>query len=475
MDKKRKTGSKSGFPSIVYVAAGIAAVAGILFGYDTGIISGAILFIVDDFHLSSSQESVAVAMVLVGAIIGAAAGGYLADKLGRRKSIIAASVIFILGTAIVVISRDLGIFLVGRLLIGSAIGIASFIGPMYISEVSPKRIRGAMVSLNQLMVTVGILVSYGVSLFFASSADWRAMFLVGAIPATILLIGMFGMPSSPRWLVLKNRIADATKVIRRFIGPQAPEQEVTDSLTEMQSAVKQQKGVKISDLFSPHVKMATIIGVGLAILQQATGINTVIYYAPTIFELAGFQGASASITASVFVGIVNVLLTIVSIFLVDRLGRRPLLLMSLTGMIIALFGLGGAFMSNVQGGGLGMLTVVLLMIYVASFAIGLGPVFWLLISEIYPLRVRGPAMSLATVANWGANFVISITFLGLISIFGTGGVFILYAIIGILAWIFIWRLVPETKNLSLEEIEKKIEAHEHHKPKEALHFEKKTT
>ncbi|MDW5561875.1 MAG: sugar porter family MFS transporter [Methanomassiliicoccus sp.] len=469
MDSKGRKEPRSRYPMIVFVAAAVAAVGGILFGYDTGVISGAILFIVKDFDLSSSQESVAVSIVLVGAIIGAASGGYMADHLGRRRSIILASLMFLLGTIIVVASQGLDPFLVGRLFIGAAIGIASFICPMYISEVSPKGIRGSMVSLNQLMVTVGILLAYFVSLFFASSSDWQAMFLVGMVPAAVLLVGIFVMPNSPRWLVLKSRHDDAVKVIKRFHSPQDPDSEITDTINEMEAAVRKERGAKIKDLFTDKLRLATMIGVGLAILQQATGINTVIYYAPTIFQLAGFQGASASISASIWVGVTNVALTVVSIFLVDRIGRRPLLLISLTGMVIALLGLGISFQMISGGGDVGTITVALLMLYVASFAIGLGPVFWLLISEIYPLRARGQAMSLATVANWMANFVISLTFLGLIDLLTTGGVFLLYAIIGILAFVFIWKLVPETKGLSLEEIEKKIEAHEHHVPKEALH------
>jgi len=465
---RKKNGPASNFPAIVYVAAGIAAIAGILFGFDTGIISGAILFIVNDFSLSSAQESLAVSMVLIGAVAGAASGGLLAQRLGRRRSIIAASLVFLVGTAIVVFSPELRMFLVGRLVIGAAIGIASFIGPMYISEVSPKRIRGGMVSLNQLMITVGILLSYVVSLFFAPSANWRAMFLVGMVPAAILLVGISIMPSSPRWLVFKGRTAEASQVIRRFLGPAVPDPEVETSVAEMESRIKAQRGTKLSELFSPQVKMATLIGVGLAILQQATGVNTVIYYAPTIFQFAGLSTAATAISASVIVGAINVVFTVVSIVLVDRLGRRPLLLVSLSGMIIALLGLGGAFMGSPQGGNLGTLAVILLMVYIASFAVGLGPIFWLLISEIYPLRVRGPAMSLATVANWTSNLIISITFLGLVDLLGKSGVFFLYAAIGIIAWSFVWRLVPETKNVSLEEIEKRIEAEREHRPKEGV-------
>lgn len=437
-------------PPLAYVAAAVAAIGGILFGFDTGIISGAILFVQQDFSMTLSERSWAVSIVLVGAIIGSASGGYLSDKLGRRKSIISSAVLVIIGTAVIAASSDIYLFFAGRFVIGTGIGIASFISPMYISEVAPKSIRGAMVSLTQLMVTVGILVAYLVSLYFSPSGNWKAMFLAAVIPAAALLIGMIVLPSSPRWLVFKGKIDNAKRVAEEF---SYDKEKADEAIHQMEVENEEQKNTKINELWSPAIRRLAVIGIMLAILQQATGINTVIYFAPTIFEFAGYADAAASIAASVGVGIVNVILTIISIFLVDRVGRRPLLLISLSGMILSLLGLSAVF--TIGAASLGVYTAVFLMAYIASFAIGLGPIFWLLIAEIYPLRVRGKAMSVATVANWASNFIISLTFLGLVGLLGTNGVFFIYAIVGVFSLIFVWKFIPETKGLSLEEIAEK--------------------
>jgi len=439
---------------IVLVVAAIAAVAGILFGFDTGVISGAILFINEEFSLTSVTTEVAVSAVLMGAIIGALFGGPLSDRVGRRSSILAASLIFLVGTFVVVLSPIFSIFLIGRILIGIAIGIASFVAPLYISEIAPEHIRGALVSLNQLLITIGILIAYGVNYYFAAAGDWRAMFLAGVIPGTVLLIGMFLMPRSPRWLVFMNRSTDAATVLKKIRGTA----DVSDELGEIERSVRTEGAGTWSDLVAPAVRLPLLLGVGLAILQQATGINTVIYYAPTIFQFAGLAEATASIAATVGIGVVNVLVTLIAIWLVDRAGRRPLLLWSLAGMGIAMLILGVGFALENSGAGmaavsLGQITAASLIIYVAAFALGLGPIFWLLIAEIYPLSVRGLAMSLATVTNWAANFIIAATFLSLVDLIGESGVFLLYALIALLAWIFIFKLVPETKGLSLEQIE----------------------
>ncbi|MCM2466243.1 sugar porter family MFS transporter [Methanoculleus oceani] len=439
---------------LVLVVAAIAAVAGILFGFDTGVISGAILFINEEFSLTSVTTEVAVSAVLMGAIIGALFGGPLSDRVGRRSSILAASLIFIVGTFVVVLSPLFSIFIVGRILIGIAIGVASFVAPLYISEIAPESIRGALVSLNQLLITVGILIAYGVNYYFAAAGDWRAMFLAGVIPGTVLFIGMFLMPRSPRWLMFVNRRDAAAKVLQKIRGTA----DVSEELDEIERGVRTEGAGTWSDLIAPAVRLPLLLGVGLAILQQATGINTVIYYAPTIFQFAGLAEATASIAATVGIGIVNVLVTLIAIWLVDRAGRRPLLLWSLAGMGIAMLILGIGFALENSGAGgaavsLGQITAVSLIIYVASFALGLGPIFWLLIAEIYPLSVRGLAMSLATVTNWAANFIIAATFLSLVDLIGESGVFLLYALVALLAWLFVFKLVPETKGLSLEQIE----------------------
>lgn len=460
MNARGEEPKRSGITPLVYIAAAVAAIGGVLFGYDTGVISGAILFITGEFNLSPVFEEVATSSVLVGAILGAISGGLLADRIGRRPSIIAASAVFLAGTGIVVAATGLSVFLIGRVLIGIAIGVASFVVPLYISEIAPSVFRGSMVSLNQLFITLGILVSYGVDYLFSASGNWRAMFAFGAVPATLLLIGMFLLPGSPRWLVAHQQTDRAAVVLQKIRGTR----DVSGELDDISRSVRTQKADSWSDLLAPSMRMPLIVGLGLAILQQLTGINTVIYYAPTIFQFAGLHSAAASIAATAGVGVVNVLATVAAVILVDRAGRRPLLLVGIAGMVVSLAVLGAGFAFGGAGPGeglLGLITAVSLTAYVASFAIGLGPVFWLLIAEIYPLNVRGRAMSVATIANWAANFLITLTFLTLAGVLGRAGVFWLYALVGIVAWFFVFRLVPETKGLTLEAIEEHFKAGRH--------------
>jgi sugar porter (SP) family MFS transporter len=450
---------KARVTGFVILVAIIAAIGGLLFGYDTGVISGAILFLTRQFHLNSALEEFTTSTVLIGAIIGAILGGVFADRIGRRWSIIGGAAAFIIGTLIATLAADEFVLILGRIVVGMAIGVASFIVPMYISELAPPQARGAMASLNQVGLTLGILVAYGVDYIYAAGGLWRAMFVWGLVPSVILLAGMLFMPSSSRWLLSKHREQEARNVLQKVRGTS----DVEGEIQETEEEIKAETGGGLAVLKTPPLRMPLIIGVGLAILQQVTGINTVIYYAPTIFQAAGFHSASTSIAATASVGAVNLIVTIIAAFLVDRLGRRPLLLISLTGMVLGLVLLGLAFLFShgTTTSFLGTLTVISLMIYIAAFAIGMGPVFWLLISEIYPLNVRGTAMSLATVANWAANFLIAVTFLSFVNVLTEGGTFLMYAVVGVLAWIFAFRLVPETKGKTLEQIQQHWQAGKH--------------
>lgn len=437
--------------SFVYSLAIIAALSGLLFGYDTGVISGAILFVQKEFALSPQVEGVIVSAVLFGAILGAAFSGRLADRFGRRNMIITASLFFIAGSLLTALTSGLILLGVGRIIVGLAIGIASYTAPLYISEIAPQDVRGKLVSFNQLAITCGIVVSYLVDFAFAHVVEgWRWMFGMAVVPALILLIGMIFLPETPRWLVSRNRDLTAKIILRKVEGKENVDKEV-DTIRHTLELEKNTGGFK--ELFKGWVRPALVIGIGLAFFQQVTGINTVIYYAPTIFNLAGFESNAASILATVGVGIVNVLMTIVALWLVDKVGRRPLLLWGLIGMIIALFALGLAFFLPSLSVMLHIISVVSLMVYVAAFAIGLGPIFWLMIAEIYPLKIRGLAMSMATVANWLFNLIVALTFLSLIHGLGASVTFWLYAFLSILAWIFCYKKVPETKGKSLEEIE----------------------
>jgi MFS transporter, SP family, galactose:H+ symporter len=432
----------------IYIIAIISGISGMLFGYDTGVISGAILFIKQEFSLSSLIQGIVVSAVLIGAIIGAFMGGSMADRFGRRKMIIVASIIFAAGAIGTSLAPEIITLIIGRIIVGIAIGMASFIAPLYISELSPPKIRGSLVTFNQLFITVGIVISYGVDYALAPINGWRYMLGLAAIPAVILLISMSFMPRSPRWLVNEGKKDKARSTLIKIRKRSDVEDELDEIITSLS---KQKAGWK--ELFNPLIKPAMIVGVLLAIFQQVTGINTVIYYAPTIFEFAGFHSSAAAIFATFVVGFVNVGFTIVAIFLLDRIGRRKLLLIGLAGMSGTLIMLGIVFFLPSLLNVLGTLAAAILMAYVGFFAIGLGPVFWLLISEIYPLKVRGLAMSIVTEANWGSNLVIALTFLILIQLLGRAGTFWLYGAVGIIALIFTYTYVPETKGRTLEEIE----------------------
>jgi sugar porter (SP) family MFS transporter len=434
----------AGGPFVAVVAA-VAALGGFLFGYDTGVISGALLFIKQDFGgLSSFLQGAVVSGLLLGATLGALVAGRMADALGRRPTIVVAALTFVVGIVVVLVSTGVWVMIAGRFVIGLGIGLVSMTVPLYISEVAPPSHRGALVSLNQLMIVSGILVAYLVDYAFAGASNWRAMFAVGLIPAVLLGVGMLFLPETPRWLVGRGRLDQARRVLARTHDENSLEEEVR--------AVEQERG-RGRDwraLLAPGLRPLLIVGVGLAVLQQVTGINTVIYYAPTILQQTGLS-SSTSILASVSVGAINLVMTVVSIFLIDRLGRRPLLLASLTGMVVSLGGLGAAFALGL-GSGLSWIALFFLVAYVGSFAVGMGPVFWLLIAEIYPLRLRGQAMSVATAANWLSNFAVGLTFLLLIDTLGRAGTFWLYALVGVVAIAFSWRFVPETKGRTLEQI-----------------------
>ena len=437
-------------------AAAITATGGLLFGYDTGVISGALLFIRQDFELTSFLEGIIVSFLLVGAMVGALSGGPLSDRIGRRPTTLLAAIIFGLGAVAVAFAPSVAFIILGRFLLGLGVGLASMIVPLYIAEIAPASRRGALVSLNQLMITIGILLSYIVGVLFTPIEGWRYMFGVALIPALILGLGMFSLPESPRWLFEHGRLDKAREVLGRSRSPE----EVNQELQEMQD-IKNQEGnqerVSFAELLAPFVRPALIIGIGLAIFQQVTGINTVIYYAPTILQGVGFSEGGAIAATALGVGVVNVGFTILAVRIIDRAGRRPLLLIGLVGMTISLALLGTVFASGATGDDASVLAGVLatacLAIYIASFAISLGPVFWLMISEIYPLRIRGTAMSVASIANWGSNFLVALTFPVLLAALGGADSLWLFAVLGIVAWIFVYFRVPETKNRTLEEIE----------------------
>lgn len=436
----------------VYVAAAMAALNGLLFGFDTGIISGAFLFIDETFTLSPLIEGVVVSGAMAGAAFGAAIGGKLADRFGRRRLIFIGAVVFFVGSLTMAVAPTVPVLVAGRLIDGVAIGFASIVGPLYISEIAPPRIRGALTSLNQLMVTVGILSSYFVNYAFAGSGSWRYMLGAGMIPAVVLAVGILRMPESPRWLVEHGREEQARAILQ-----QTRSGGVEEELDEISETVEKQTGTGFRDLLQSWLRPALVVGLGLAVFQQITGINAVLYYAPTILSSTGF-GSATSILATVGIGVINVVMTIVAISVIDRVGRRPLLIVGVGGMVVTLAVLGAIFYVPGFSGGLGWVATACLMLFVAFFAIGLGPVFWLLVSEIYPLAVRGSAMGAVTVANWGANLLVSLAFPVLTASIGEPWTFWLFGACSAVALAFTYFLVPETKGRTLEAIESDLRA-----------------
>ena len=433
-----------------YSIISVAALGGLLFGYDTGIISGALLFIREEMDLGPTMQGIVVAIVLAGAVVGSATAGYLSDRFGRRRVILAAALLFIIGAIFSAVAADLTLLIGGRFLVGLAIGVASMLTPLYLAEIAPASDRGAIVSLNQLCITIGILVSYLVGFALAHATHgWRWMLGIGALPGVILAIGMLVLPESPRWLAGHGRLREAGDVLRHLRGGSDVSAELNELRTDIASEGRQLAGW--GEFLSARLRRPLLIGVGLAMFQQITGINTVIYFAPTIFQNAGLSSAATSILATAGVGVVNVIMTIVSIRLIDRLGRRRLLCWSLGGMAAMLLLLAVIFLISTTQ--LAWIAVASVAAFVGFFAIGLGPVFWLLISEIFPLALRGRAMSVATVANWGFNLIVSATFLNLVAATGESGTFLIYAILSIVALGFVIALVPETKGHSLEQIE----------------------
>jgi sugar porter (SP) family MFS transporter len=312
----------------------------------------------------------------------------------------------------------------------------------------PPRIRGGVVSFNQLMITTGILLAYIVDWGFAPfSNNWRWMFGIAFVPGLALAVGMYFMPFSPRWLVEKGREDDARKVLDRY---RFEEDDVEGEIREIKEVAE--KELRLRELLAKGVRRMLVVGVALAVFQQIVGINTVIYYGPTILKFAG-QHNTGALTQSVFIGCTNVFFTIVAILLLDRLGRRFFLIGGTITLTVALVGLGIFFGVAGVRAAVPWLALACLLVYIVGFAVGLGPVFWLMISEIFPLRMRGPAMAVCTMFNWGFNFAISYTFLTLTDVITKQGTFWLYAFFGVCAVVFFWFVVPETKGRSLERIQ----------------------
>ncbi|XP_039010763.1 inositol transporter 1-like isoform X1 [Hibiscus syriacus] len=439
----------------------IAGIGGFLFGYDTGVISGALLYIKDDFEVvnqSSFLQETIVSMALVGAIIGAASGGWINDAYGRKKATLLADVVFTAGAVVMAAAPNPYVLILGRFFVGLGVGIASVTAPVYIAETSPSEIRGGLVSTNVLMITGGQFLSYLVNLAFTEvEGTWRWMLGVSAIPAVIQFFLMLCMPESPRWLFMKNEKDKAIAVLSNIYEIARLEDEVDHLSAAEEEERQRKKTVRYLDVFrTKEIRLAFLAGAGLQALQQFTGINTVMYYSPTIVQMAGFNSNKLALLLSLIVAAMNAAGTVVGIYLIDHFGRKNLALSSLSGVIVSLVILSGAFFAKTTGssnGIYGWLAVIGLALYIAFFAPGMGPVPWTLNSEIYPEQYRGICGGMSATVNWISNLIVAQTFLTIAEAEGTGVTFLILAGIALLAVVFVTVYVPETKGLTFVEVE----------------------
>jgi sugar porter (SP) family MFS transporter len=421
----------------------LAAFAGLLFGFDTGVIAGAMVFIKQSFGITATFEGLITGAVPTGAILGALLGMIIADRLGRRPALLISAVLFLLGTLLATFASSVMMLVFARLLLGVAIGISSMNAPVYLAELAEARLRGRLTTLFQLCITLGILLAYICNYLLAPS--WRLMFFMGIIPALLLFFGILFGPETPRWLYAKGHIDKAREVLRSV----RQEESIEHELSDIAASVVLPRRAKIST-WKQALSGVIMIGILLAVFQQVTGINAVLYYAPSIFSLAGFAEASGQLLNTIGIGVINVLATILAFYLIDRVGRRPLLLVGLFGMTVTLFLLVYFFTK----GSVGIVMAMTLLAYVAFFAIGLGPGFWLLAAEIFPLHIRALGMGIATMSNWLANALVTTTFPILRDHLGANGTLAIFAFFAVLAFFFVFWRIPETKDKSLEDIER---------------------
>ncbi len=439
-------------------AASIFAVvllAGALFGYDQGVISGALVGIKKEFAVGAVPLEIVTSWVTLGAMFGSLAGGFIADHFGRKRALLAAAGLFTVGALVEALAPDVPVLVFGRLVAGFGVGVAAVAAPLYAAELAPAAQRGRFVSSYQLAITFGIFVAYLVDQALAGPEGWRAMLGVSAGPSVLLALAVLTAVESPRWFAKSGRPDDA----RRALVALGATDDADARLAAIEASLRAEHEVPSwREVFAPRWRAPLKIGLGLAVLQQVTGINAIIYYSDSIFAAAGFTTPAAQTEATTWaIGAVNVVSTFIAIAFIDRLGRRPLLIAGLAGMGLSLAAVGFAFRQSGSAGGAegatGAVTLVALVVFIISFAFSLGPVTWTVINEIYPGEVRGRAVAVATAVNWGAAFLVSGFFLSVVKAIGQGYTFWLFAAFCAIGLVWVIVGVPETRGRSLEEIE----------------------
>lgn len=435
-----------------------AALGGLLFGYDTAVISGAIGNLTEYFHLSPIETGWAISSALVGCLIGAFFSDYLSHRLGRKATMIITAILFILNSIGTALPYSFTMFVLFRMVGGIGVGIASMVVPMYIAEIAPPKRRGALVGNYQLAIVIGIVVVYFVNYFIALQGDahwnltvgWRWMFGSEIIPSILFLIFIFLIPESPRWLFQKGETTKAIAVLQKI----NTDEEIVQVQSEIQHSLEQEDKGQWKNLVNPIFQKALFVGIGLSILQQLTGINAILYYAPEIFKSLG-SSTDVSLLETSILGVVNLIFTLLAIRLVDRMGRKPLLYIGSTGMTISLAAVGIFIYYDAVGNWV----LPFLLLFMASFSISWGPIVWVLLSEIFPNKIRSLALAISVFIQWVANFVVTQVFPILVENqwlkdhFNGAFPFYLFSIICLFSIIFVWKKVPETKNKSLEQMD----------------------
>jgi sugar porter (SP) family MFS transporter len=442
------TGAQAQSMGYVVLLATISAISGFLFGFDTAVINGVLLLLRRQFTLSDLQTEVAASSLLLGCLLGAAGASVIGDGYGRKKSLIFSASLFALSSVGAALANTITVFSIARLLGGLAIGLASVLTPVYIAEIAPSKNRGTLVSLNQLAIVIGILAAYIINWQLAKLGDssWRWMLAVAAIPSIAFLLGLLIIPESPRWLIGKGRGREGEQILTRIFGAQAAREQAQ----AIQHAAASEEG-SWSEVFTPGMRKRLTVGVALAIFCQVTGINTVLYYGSIIVsEHFPGQSTGVALAANVIIGLANLLFTIVAMVYLDRWGRRAILMIASGGMGVALTALVVGL--NIHGVPAAFILGSIL-VYVSFFALGMGPGPWLIISEIFPTKIRGRAASVATSALWSGTLVVTFTFLSLVKALGLAGTFAIYGILSFICLFYIWKAVPETKGKTLEEIQ----------------------
>ena len=442
----------------IYLISSVAAIGGLLFGYDTAVIAGAIGFLSEKFQLSAAMMGWAASSAIIGCVFGAMFAGKLSDAFGRKKILVATASLFAISAIGSAMPDNLVQFAVARFIGGLGVGAASMLSPLYISEVAPAKIRGTLVTTYQLAIVLGIQLIYFVNLKITGWGDpvwnletgWRYMLGSEVIPAVIFLFLLLIVPESPRWLSKSNREEESLAILKKINGDQRAKEiqaEINETLNEEEGTLR--------ELFAPGLRMAVIVGVFLAVFSQITGINAIMYYAPEIFKSVGF-GTESAMLQTVIIGSFNVIFTFVAIWLVDKTGRKTLLLFGVSGMAISLFLIGFIFHFNLISG---PWVLIFILAYVACFAASLGPIPWVIISEIFPTKTRGVAMSFAVLILWVAVYFVTQFFPILLDSIGGAYTFWIFMINSVILVIFVWKKLPETKGKTLEEIEKSWKAH----------------